>query len=81
MQASSEGKTRGARRTRPAGKAKEKVTKERVNMKAKEEDLATKENSKRRERGGTGPNGAKHGGRLTPPGHVGSGEGREQTAQ
>ena len=32
-------------RTRPAGKAKE-----RVSMKAKEEDLAAKENSKRRER-------------------------------
>ena len=31
-----------------------------------------------RERGGTGPNGAKHGGRwLTPPGHVGSGRGRD----
>ena len=63
----------------PTGKAKEKVTEERVNMKAKEEDLATKENSKRRgERGGAGPNGDKHGGWwLTPPGHVRSGRGRD----
>ena len=40
----------GVGRTRPAGKAKEKVTEERVSMKTKEEDLATKENSKRRGR-------------------------------
>ena len=39
---------RGGGRTRPAGKAKERVTEERVSMKAKEEDLAAKENSKRR---------------------------------
>ena len=37
-------------RTKPAEKAKKKVTEERVSMKAKEEDLTTKENSKRRER-------------------------------
>ena len=37
-------------RTRPAGKAEERVTEERVNMKAKEGDLAAKENSKRRGR-------------------------------
>ena len=49
MQASSE-EMRGVGRTRPTGKAKERVTEERVNMKAKEEDLAAKENSKRRER-------------------------------
>ena len=59
---------RGARRTRPAGKAKGRATEERVNMKAKEEDLATKGNTQRREReeecpetrerGGVGPNGA-----------------------
>ena len=30
-------------RTRPAGKAKERVTEERVNMKAKEEELEGKE--------------------------------------
>ena len=41
---------RGVGRTRPAGKAKEKVTEDRVSMKAKEEDLAAKENSKRRGR-------------------------------
>ena len=41
---------RGARRTRPAGKAKGRATEERVNMKAKEEDLATKGNTQRRER-------------------------------
>ena len=44
------GEMRGVGRTRPAGKAKEKVTEERVNMKAKEEDLATKENTQRRGR-------------------------------
>ena len=40
VQASSEGEMRGAGRTRPAGKAKGKVTEEKANMKAKEEDLA-----------------------------------------
>ena len=44
------GDLRGVGRTRPAGKAKEQVTEERVSTKAKEEDLATKENSKRRGR-------------------------------
>ena len=34
---------RGARRTRPARKAKGKVTEEKANMKAKEEDLAAKD--------------------------------------
>ena len=48
MQASSEGEMRGVGRTRP-GKAKERVTEERVNIKAKEEDSA-KEDSKRRGR-------------------------------
>ena len=48
MQASSEREMRGVGRTRP-GKAKERVTEERVNIKAKEED-STKENSKRRGR-------------------------------
>ena len=70
VQASSEGEMRGVGRTRPTRKAKERV---RMNMKAEEEDLATKENSKRRgrERGGAGPNGAKHGGRwLIHPGHI-----------
>ena len=43
VQASSEGEMRGVKRTRPAGKAKERVTEERVSMKAKEEDLAAKE--------------------------------------
>ena len=37
-------------RTKPAEKAKEKVTEETVSMRAKEEDLTAKENSKRRER-------------------------------
>ena len=46
VQASSEGEMRGVGRTRP-GKAKERVTEERVNIKAKEEDLGTTENSKR----------------------------------
>ena len=41
VQASSEGEMRGVGRTRPTGKAKEKVTEESVNMKAKEEALAT----------------------------------------
>ena len=60
MQASSEGETRGVGRTRPAGKAKEKVTEERVCRKVNEEDLA------------------KHGSPwITPPGHVGSGRGRD----
>ena len=40
VQASSEGETRGIGRTRPAGKAKEKATEGKVNMKGKEEDLA-----------------------------------------
>ena len=44
------GEMRGARRTRPAGKAKGRATEERVNMKAQEEDLATKGNTQRRER-------------------------------
>ena len=46
----SEGEMRGVGRTRPTGKVKERVTEERVNMKAKEEGLATKENSKRKGR-------------------------------
>ena len=37
-------------RTKPAEKAKEKVTEERVSMRVKEEYLIAKENSKRRER-------------------------------
>ena len=41
---------RGVGRTRPTGKVKERVTEERVSMKAKEEGLATKENSKRKGR-------------------------------
>ena len=50
---------------------------ERVSMKAKEEDFTTTARDEG-ERGGTGPNGAKHGGRwLTPPGHVGFGKGRD----
>ena len=36
----------GVGRTRPAGKAKEKVTEERVSMKTKEEDLAGKDSSR-----------------------------------
>ena len=46
VQASSEGEMRGAGRTRPAGKAKGKVTEEKANMKAKEEDLAAKDSSR-----------------------------------
>ena len=42
MQASSEGEMRGVGRTRPAEKAKEKVTEEKVSMMAKEDDLAAK---------------------------------------
>ena len=42
VQVSSEGEMRGVGRTRP-GKAKERVTEERVNMKAKEEELGGKE--------------------------------------
>ena len=37
---------RSAGRTRPAGKAKGKVTEEKANMKAKEEDLAAKDSSR-----------------------------------
>ena len=37
VQASSEGEMRGVRRTRPAGKAKEKVTEEKENTDAREE--------------------------------------------
>ena len=44
------GEMRGVGRTRPAGKAKEMVMEERVNMKGEEEELEEKENSKRRER-------------------------------
>ena len=43
-------KMRGVGRTRPAENVGERVTEERVSMKAKEEDLAAKENSKRRGR-------------------------------
>ena len=39
---------RGVGRTRPTGKAKERVTEERVNMKAKEEELEEKEHSRSR---------------------------------
>ena len=39
------GEMRGVGRTRP-GKAKERVTEERVNMKAKEEELEAKEHSR-----------------------------------
>ena len=46
VQASSEGEKRGVGRTRP-GKAKERVTEERANMKAKEE-LEAKEDSRLR---------------------------------
>ena len=53
MQDSSEGETRGVGRTRPAGKAKERATGEKASMKAKEEDLASKANSRRRRTGGT----------------------------
>ena len=53
------GEMRGAARTRPTGKAKERATEERENMKAKEEDLATKKKPRDEgERGGAGPNGA-----------------------
>ena len=45
VQASSEGEVRGVERTRPAGKAKERVTEERVSMKAKDE-LEAKEDSR-----------------------------------
>ena len=37
---------RGVGRTRPTGKAKERATEERVNMKAKEEEMAEKEHSR-----------------------------------
>ena len=37
------GEVRGVGRTRPEGKAQERVTEERMSMKAKEEDLAAKE--------------------------------------
>ena len=43
MPDSSEGEMRGVG---PAGKGTERVTKERVSMKAKEEDLAAKENGR-----------------------------------
>ena len=48
MQASSEGEMRGVERTRPAGKAKERVTEEKASMEAKAKDLAAKANSRRR---------------------------------
>ena len=48
MQASSEGEKTDIGRSRPTGKAKEKVTEERVNMKAKEEELEGKEQSRLR---------------------------------
>ena len=48
MQDSSEGEMRGVGRTRPAGKAKERVMEERVNMKGKEEELEAKEHSRSR---------------------------------
>ena len=47
FRSSSEGEMRGVGRTRP-GKAKERVTEERVNMKAKEEELEGKEHSRPR---------------------------------
>ena len=50
MQASSKGEMRGVGRTRLAGKGKERATDVKVSMKAKEEDLAAKENNKRRGR-------------------------------
>ena len=46
VQASSKVEMRGIGRTRPAGKAKGKVTEEKANMKAKEEDLAAKDSSR-----------------------------------
>ena len=48
MQASSKGEMRSVGRTRLAGKGKERATEVKVSMKAKEEDLATKENNTRR---------------------------------
>ena len=71
VQASSEGEVRGVGQTRSAEKAKERVTEERVSMKAKEENSDAKENNTRRGRGKTktmertrsGPNGAWRGGR------------------
>ena len=42
------GEMRGVGRTRPTGKAKERVTEERVSMKAKEEALEGKEQSRLR---------------------------------
>ena len=47
-------------RTKSAGKAKERVTEERVSMKAKEENLDAKENNTRRGRGKTKNNGEGH---------------------
>ena len=46
LMVSSEGESTGARRTRPMERAKEKEE-EGANMKAKEEDSAAKENSRR----------------------------------
>ena len=50
MQASSNGEMRSVGRTRLAGKGKERATEVKVSMKAKVEDLATRENNKRRGR-------------------------------
>ena len=47
MEATFEGEMRSVGRTRP-GKAKERVTEERVNMNAKEEELEGKEHSRSR---------------------------------
>ena len=64
---------------RPTGKVKEKEMEERVSMKAKRRIWAQRKTARYEgEKGGMGPNGAKHGGRwFTPPGHVGSGRGRD----
>ena len=47
VQGSSEGEMRDVGRTRPAGKAKERVTEQRVSMKGKEEELEEKEHRSR----------------------------------
>ena len=83
MQASSGGRDERRGRTRPAGKAKERVTEERVSMKAKEEDLAAKENSKRRGREPVrmGPNmgdGGSHPQTISVPEEEEAAEGEQQ---
>ena len=62
---------RGVKRTRPAEKAKEKVTEARGNTGAREDSEAKEHNSPRRcrwdedEEDERGPSGAQHGGRWT----------------